>query len=600
MCGIVGILKSNSLKNEAIDILKKLEYRGYDSAGISLFEKNRIRTIKSIGKISELEKKSKKFSDKNFTGIIGHTRWATHGIVNRNNAHPFSDENLTLVCNGIIENYLKIQNRYIDIPSHIQSDTEVSFYFLSYLLNKYKNPDQAIKTFLKTIKGNYAFVIFIKKNNSFYLLKNGSPISLSHKNKSFYVCSDSSILSNYHNKIYHLKDGDIVKINNDNIKKLNNNSKISFEDNSVSQNPYDKGKFQHYMLKEIHEQPKVLKDTQLIYGSEFFIDFKAKFENLFNVDKLVLVGCGTAYHACMIGEYYFNKFTNLDVSSELASELRYKNISNNNKTLYIFISQSGETMDTLMALKYIKKYKHRSVIITNSLQSSMVREADVTIPTYAQKEVGVASTKAFTCQILSLANLSLEVGKMNKVISHIDYKKNIKILNLLPVKLKNLIKDFTPIAKYLAKKISLVNSCYFIGRNISYPIALEGSLKLKEISYMHSEGFPGGEMKHGPIALIDKDTMTVCINPNNELYEKSLSNAQEISSRNGKTIILTSAKRTKKAGTELKVPNLPKENFIDTPFIYSIPLQLISYYFALNEGTDIDQPRNLAKSVTVE
>ena len=600
MCGIVGILKSNSLKNEAIDILKKLEYRGYDSAGISLFEKNRIRTIKSIGKISELEKKSKKFSDKNFTGIIGHTRWATHGIVNRNNAHPFSDENLTLVCNGIIENYLKIQNRYIDIPSHIQSDTEVSFYFLSYLLNKYKNPDEAIKTFLKTIKGNYAFVIFIKKNNSFYLLKNGSPISLSHKNKSFYVCSDSSILSNYHHKIYHLKDGDIVKINNDNIKKLNNNSKISFEDNSVSQNPYDKGKFQHYMLKEIHEQPKVLKDTQLIYGSEFFIDFKAKFENLFNVDKLVLVGCGTAYHACMIGEYYFNKFTNLDVSSELASELRYKNISNNNKTLYIFISQSGETMDTLMALKYIKKYKHRSVIITNSLQSSMVREADVTIPTYAQKEVGVASTKAFTCQILSLANLSLEVGKMNKVISHIDYKKNIKILNLLPVKLKNLIKDFTPIAKYLAKKISLVNSCYFIGRNISYPIALEGSLKLKEISYMHSEGFPGGEMKHGPIALIDKDTITVCINPNNELYEKSLSNAQEISARNGKTIILTSAKRTKKVGTEMKVPNLPKENFIDTPFIYSIPLQLISYYFALNEGTDIDQPRNLAKSVTVE
>ena len=600
MCGIVGILKSNSLKNEAIDILKKLEYRGYDSAGISLFEKNRIRTIKSIGKISELEKKSKKFSDKNFTGIIGHTRWATHGIVNRNNAHPFSDENLTLVCNGIIENYLKIQNRYIDIPSHIQSDTEVSFYFLSYLLNKYKNPDEAIKTFLKTIKGNYAFVIFIKKNNSFYLLKNGSPISLSHKNKSFYVCSDSSILSNYHNKIYHLKDGDIVKINNDNIKKLNNNSKISFEDNSVSQNPYDKGKFQHYMLKEIHEQPKVLKDTQLIYGSEFFIDFKAKFENLFNVDKLVLVGCGTAYHACMIGEYYFNKFTNLDVSSELASELRYKNISNNNKTLYIFISQSGETMDTLMALKHIKKYKYRSVIITNSLQSSMVREADVTIPTYAQKEVGVASTKAFTCQILSLANLSLEVGKMNKVISHIDYKKNIKTLNLLPVKLKNLIKDFTPIAKYLAKKISLVNSCYFIGRNISYPIALEGSLKLKEISYMHSEGFPGGEMKHGPIALIDKDTMTVCINPNNELYEKSLSNAQEISARNGKTIILTSAKRTKKAGTEMKVPNLPKENFIDTPFIYSIPLQLISYYFALNEGTDIDQPRNLEKSVTVE
>ena len=600
MCGIVGIIKSNSLKTEAIDILKKLEYRGYDSAGISLFEKNRNKTIKSVGKISELEKKSKNFSDKNFTGIMGHTRWATHGVVNRNNAHPFSDENLTLVCNGIIENYLKIQNRYVDIPSNIQSDTEVSFYFLSYLLNKYKNPDHAIKVFLKTIKGNYAFVIFIKKNDSFYLLKNGSPISLSHKAKSFYICSDSSILSSYHNKIYHLKDGDIIKINNNFVKKLNNNSKIIFEDNSVSQNPYDKGKFQHYMLKEIHEQPKVLKDTQEKYISEFFVDFETKFKNLFNVNKIVLVGCGTAYHAGMIGEYYFNKFTNLDVSSELASELRYKNLNYNQKTLYIFISQSGETMDTLMALKYVKKYNQKTLIITNSLQSSMVREADVTIPTYALKEVGVASTKAFTCQVLSLANLSLEVGKMNKSLSNLDYNKNMKILGLLPAKLKKLIKDFSPIAKYLAKKITLVNSCYFLGRNIAYPIALEGSLKLKEISYMHSEGFPGGEMKHGPIALIDKNTMTVCIAPNNELYEKSLSNAQEISARNGKIIILSSVKRINKGSTEMKVSNLPKENFIDTPFIYSIPLQLISYYFALNEGTDIDQPRNLAKSVTVE
>ncbi len=600
MCGIVGIIKSNSLKNEAIEILKKLEYRGYDSSGISLFEKNRIKTIKSVGKISELEKKSKSFSDKNFTGIIGHTRWATHGVVNKNNAHPFSDENLTLVCNGIIENYLKIQNRYVDIPSNIQSDTEVSFYFLSYLLNKYKNPDEAIKTFLKTIKGNYAFVIFIKKNDSFYLLKNGSPISLSQKDKSFYICSDSSILSSYHNKIYHLKDGDILKINNNLVKRLNNNSNIAFEENSISQNPYDKGKFQHYMLKEIHEQPKVLKDTQQKYSSEFFVDFETKFQKLFDVNKVVLVGCGTAYHACLIGEYYFNRFTDIDVSSELASELRYKNLNNKQKTLYIFISQSGETMDTLMALKYTKKYNQRSVIITNSLQSSMVREADVTIPTYALKEVGVASTKAFTCQVLSLANLSLEVGRMNKNLSNLDYKKNMKILRLLPVKLKKLIKDFSPTAKYLAKKISLVNSCYFLGRNIAYPLALEGSLKLKEISYMHSEGFPGGEMKHGPIALIDKNTMTVCIAPNNHLYEKSLSNAHEITARNGKIIILSSAKRIKKGNSEMPVSNLPKENFIDTPFIYSIPLQLISYYFALNEGTDIDQPRNLAKSVTVE
>ena len=600
MCGIVGIINSNSLKDEAIDILKKLEYRGYDSSGISLFSKKGIKTIKSVGKISALEKKSINTSDKNFDGVIGHTRWATHGVVNKNNAHPFYNDDLTLVCNGIIENYSQIQSRYADIPNSIQSDTEVSFYFLSYLLNKYSNPDEAIKLFCKTIKGNYAFVIFIKRNDTFYILKNGSPISLSQKNKLFYICSDSSILSSYHNKIYHLRDGDILKINNNQIQSLKKNLKIKFENNSNSLDPYNKGNFQHYMLKEIHEQPIVLKETQKIYSDEFFIDFKSKFKSIFQVDKIVLVGCGTAYHACMVGEYYFNEYTTLDVSSELASELRYKKLNKKKKYLYIFISQSGETMDTLMALKYIKKFQHSSMIITNSLQSTMVREADITIPTYAQKEVGVASTKAFTCQILSLANLALELGKMNNSISLKEYNKNKRYLHLIPSKLKKLISDFTPVAKNLAKKISSSNSCYFIGRNIAYPIALEGSLKLKEISYLHSEGFPGGEMKHGPIALIDKNTITICINPNNNLHEKSISNTKEISARNGKIVVLTSVKRVIKGVKEINIPHLPKENFIDTPFIYTIPLQLISYYFALNEGTDIDQPRNLAKSVTVE
>ena len=302
----------------------------------------------------------------------------------------------------------------------------------------------------------------------------------------------------------------------------------------------------------------------------------------------------------MVGEYYFNHFTNKEVSTELASELRYKKINKNKQILYIFISQSGETMDTLMALKYVKSMNHKSLVITNSLESSMVREAEVTIPTYAQKEVGVASTKAFTCQLLSLANLALEVGRMEKSISNQIYKKNINILTKLPSKIDKLIYEFTPNAKTISKKLSQANACYFIGRNIAYPIALEGSLKLKEISYMHSEGFPGGEMKHGPIALIDKDSITICLIPNNDLFEKSESNAQEISARNGKIIILSSVKNMRKINGEIKVMNMPKENIIDTPFIYTIPLQLISYYFALSEGTDIDQPRNLAKSVTVE
>ena len=446
----------------------------------------------------------------------------------------------------------------------------------------------------------YFFFIFIKKNNCFYVLKNGSPIAISNKNNSFYICSDSSILSNYHDTIFHCEDGDIIKINKNKISYLNKKNKILFKKNISYLNPYDKANFQHFMLKEIHEQPSVLKSTQSKYNSEYFIDFELKFKYLFEVDKIVLVGCGTAYHAAMVGEYYFNHFTNKEVSAELASELRYKKIHKNKKILYVFISQSGETMDTLMALKYVKKNNHKSLVITNSLVSSMVREAEVTIPTYAQKEVGVASTKAFTCQLLSLANLALEVGKMEKTITNQTYKMNINLLNKLPLKIEKLIKEFTPSAKIISKKLSEANSCYFIGRNIVYPIALEGSLKLKEISYMHSEGFPGGEMKHGPIALIDKNSITVCLTPNNDLFEKSLSNAQEISARNGKIIILSSVKNMSKINGEIKVINMPKENIIDTPFIYTIPLQLISYYFALSEGTDIDQPRNLAKSVTVE
>ena len=598
MCGIVGIINSDNLKIKAINVLSKLEYRGYDSAGVSFLAKNNIKTITEVGKISQLSKSLTSTGYNAFDSVIGHTRWATHGIVSKNNAHPFSNQKISLVCNGIIENYSELKLKYLkNYKKNIESDTETIFLVLNELSKKIKDHDKLIQKLVSIIKGHYAFLIYFSDTQEIFSLKSGSPLSVGKNTDGIYFSSDPSALTEYVNNIYHLQDGDIIKVSLNTISHLNG-KKIIFENQAKVVNEFSKGDFKHFMIKEIHEQPHVIKKTQKYYDADYFLDFRNKLKDLTNnLDSFVFVGCGTAYHACLVAKYYFEQFTDIDVSCEYASELRYKNISTKKNSIYVFISQSGETMDTLMALKYVKSKGYTTIVVTNSLESTMVREANITLPTFAMKEIGVASTKAFTCQLLALANLCIEIGNIRKNISKKEYIQLKQDLKNIPTKITKILKN----SSYIDKVVSLLSSskaCYFIARNIVFPIALEGSLKLKEISYMHSEGFAGGEMKHGPIALIDKNVLSICLNPKNKLYEKSSSNCEEILARGGKVVVFSSKKSSSKKNLLQII--MPKENYIDTPFIYTIPLQLISYYFALNEGTDIDQPRNLAKSVTVE
>ena len=598
MCGIVGIINSDNLKIKAINVLSKLEYRGYDSAGVSFLAKNNIKTITEVGKISQLSKSLISTGYNAFDSVIGHTRWATHGIVSKNNAHPFSNQKISLVCNGIIENYSELKLKYLkNYKKNIESDTETIFLVLNELSKKIKDHDKLIQKLVSIIKGHYAFLIYFSDTQEIFSLKSGSPLSVGKNADGIYFSSDPSALTEYVNNIYHLQDGDIIKVSVNTISHLNG-KKIIFENQAKVVNEFSKGDFKHFMIKEIHEQPHVIKKTQKYYDADYFLDFRNKLKDLTNnLDSFVFVGCGTAYHACLVAKYYFEQFTDIDVSCEYASELRYKNISTKKNSIYVFISQSGETMDTLMALKYVKSKGYTTIVVTNSLESTMVREANITLPTFAMKEIGVASTKAFTCQLLALANLCIEIGNIRKNISKKEYIQLKQDLKNIPTKITKILKN----SSYIDKVVSLLSSskaCYFIARNIVFPIALEGSLKLKEISYMHSEGFAGGEMKHGPIALIDKNVLSICLNPKNKLYEKSSSNCEEILARGGKVVVFSSKKSSSKKNLLQII--MPKENYIDTPFIYTIPLQLISYYFALNEGTDIDQPRNLAKSVTVE
>ena len=606
MCGIFGVIGGNSAVKDVINGLTKLEYRGYDSSGLALVNDNQIESFKAEGKLLNLKKilKKKKLSGKI---VIGHTRWATHGIPSENNAHPHSTENVSIVHNGIIENYSILKKMLINKGHNFksQTDSEVIAHLLSDFLRTGLSPEESIKKTLPMLDGAFAIAVIFKNFNVLIGARKGSPLAIGIGNEKNYLGSDSIGLAPFTQKICFLEEGDWVVIKHNNFKIYNNENKTVLRKvclTSYSGNEVSKGNFNHFMQKEIFEQPSILGDSlsrfiDPIKKSINIPKIKIKWKD---IRSITFVACGTSYYACLTATYWFQKISGISCQAELASEFRYKSLIEEEDKLIIFISQSGETADSLAALKYVKSKKIKILSIVNVEESSMARESDDYITIAAGPEIGVASTKAFTAQLSVLACLSVVIGREKKSLSK-ELERQITIsLIELPSKITDILKNTEEIKK-IAEKILNSKSTIFLGRGSCYPIALEGALKLKEISYIHAEGYASGEMKHGPIALIDNQMPVIIILPKDDLFEKNISNTQEILARGGKVFILTDNDGIKEIqNLKEQILVIPKVNNFVMPILYSVPVQLLAYYTAVLKGTDVDQPRNLAKSVTVE
>ncbi len=606
MCGIVGIISSKQVSSRIINSLKKLEYRGYDSAGIATLVKGNINEVKCEGRVDVLEKQISKFNLKGDIGI-GHVRWATHGKPSKINAHPHSSDQVSVVHNGIIENST-ILKKILEKKGYVfksQTDTEVIAHLVTDYLKKNSLKDTIIKV-LKKLHGSFALGIIIKNHKDLMVgARRGSPLAVGYGPNENYLGSDSYALKSMTNKISYLDDGEFCIVKKEHIEFFDSvGLKINKKVMNVSKDDlnYDKGDYKYFMEKEIDEQPSTIKDC-----IDEYID---KYNNKINIynfpwkansfKSAVLIGCGTAYHSCLIAKYWLEQNTNLDVSIDIASEFRYRKVRFKKDCLYIFVSQSGETADTYAALELCKKNKMKTCAVVNVVESSIARVADLVLPIYCGQEIGVASTKAFLGQMLVLYILSLKISFDQKYITKKIYQ--FKIRNLLSLskaakKTLNLCDNLLNIRKVFAN----AKGCMFLGRGYSFPIALEGALKLKELAYVHAEGYPAGEMKHGPLALIEEGMPVVVLAPRDEHYKKTISNMQEVIARGAKVLLITTSNKD-----EIISENIWEQIVVDKlddeliPFLTTIPLQKLAFYSALEKGYDIDKPRNLAKSVTVE
>jgi glutamine---fructose-6-phosphate transaminase (isomerizing) len=606
MCGIIGISSSKPVVNNIISSLKKLEYRGYDSAGIATFSDKFIDEIKCEGRVAKLEKIISKKSLKGIIGI-GHVRWATHGVPSEINAHPHSSDRVSVVHNGIIENstILKkiLEKKGYQFKS--QTDTEVITILLTENLKNNKLLVAVQKT-LEKLHGSYALAILCKDNPDVIVgARRGSPLAVGYGHNENYLGSDSYALKSMTNKISYLDDGDICILKKDSAEFYNSkgkkiNKKILTM--SETEDNYDKGDFKTFMQKEIFEQPNSIKSCINEYVDHLRDDI-----NIYNfpwditkIDSVVLIGCGTAYHACMIAKYWIEELTSLDVAIDIASEFRYKRNKFKNNCIYIFVSQSGETADTFAALELCKKNKMKTLSIVNVVESSIARNSHFVLPIHCGAEIGVASTKAFLGQMLVLYVLILKISSLRADIKKKDYEAKIKLLKKLPEVIRNTLSTESEMEE-ICDVFSDAKGTMFLGRGYSYPIAMEGALKLKELCYVHAEGYPAGEMKHGPLALIESGMPVVIIAPRDKYYEKTLSNMQEVIARGAKVLFISN-----KSKDEISSDNVWKKIEVEKtsdellPFLLTIPLQLLAFYAAKNKGYDIDKPRNLAKSVTVE
>ena len=608
MCGIFGIVGEDSIVEKILGSLTRLEYRGYDSSGIAISdsEKKKILCFRAEGKLEKLKKilKNKKINGQ--IGI-GHTRWATHGVPSEKNAHPHYTDSVAIVHNGIIENYIKLKKELSDKGCKFksQTDSEVIAHLLTQFLNKGLNPHEAIKETLPKLEGAFALAILFRDHKKLIGARKGSPLALGISKKTFFLGSDSIAIAPHTQNICYLDEGDWVEINKSSFKIYDSsNNEVNREIQLTSYNNKNSGKgnFNHFMQKEIFEQPSVLGDSlsRFINPTQKTIQIPNLKLNWNKIKSIKFVACGTSYYACLVATYWFQKYSKIPAEAELASEFRYKSQIKLTSQLCVFISQSGETADTLAALRHAKNHKMKILSIVNVVESSIARESNFVLPTAAGPEIGVASTKALTAQLCVLSCLCIFISKKKKIISKSNEEKLTKSIIEIPSKISEVLKKNKKIEK-VSKDISVAKSCLFIGRGVCYPIALEGALKLKEISYIHAEGYASGEMKHGPIALIDKKMPVVAICPKNFIFEKNLSNIQEILARGGKVYVITD-KKGETYFKDLKIKKLvipDVEEFV-SPILYCVPVQLLAYYAAVLKGTDVDQPRNLAKSVTVE
>ncbi len=608
MCGIVGILGREPVAGHLLDALKRLEYRGYDSAGIATVENGHLERRRAEGKLRNLQDRLGREPLSGRAGI-GHTRWATHGRPTENNAHPHATERLAVVHNGIIENFRELRDQLQKEGAQFgsETDTEVVAHLVTEEMKKGKSPVDAVRAALPRLRGAFALAfIFAGEDDLMIGARKGSPLAIGHGSEEMYIGSDALALAPFTDTISYLEEGDWAVVRRGSVQIFDAAGepvKRAVIKTTGSAFLVDKGNHRHFMAKEIHEQPEVVAHTLSHYldmanervalpGTLPF-DFKA-------LDRVSISACGTAYYAGLVAKYWFERYARLPVEIDVASEFRYREAPLRKGDLTIVVSQSGETADTLASLRYAKEQGQHVLAVVNVQSSTIARESSVIMPTLAGPEIGVASTKAFTCQLAVLSCLAIAAGRARGVLSEAEERKLVRALIEVPRQMNDTLKLEGDI-ELLARDLSKSRDVLYLGRGTSYPLALEGALKLKEISYIHAEGYAAGELKHGPIALIDETMPVIVTAPYDGVFEKTVSNMQEVAARGGRIILLTDARGAAEAAmpgvTTITLPDMPNSV---TPLVYALPVQLLAYYAAVALGTDIDQPRNLAKSVTVE
>jgi glucosamine--fructose-6-phosphate aminotransferase (isomerizing) len=606
MCGIVGIIGRSPVAPLLVEGLRRLEYRGYDSAGIATLVDGRIERRRAQGKLANLEKL---LAERPTVGTIGigHTRWATHGVPNEINAHPHATEYAAVVHNGIIENFLEIRAEMV-AAGHVfesETDTEAVVQLISHYLQAGDAPETATFKTLRRIEGAFALgILFAGRPDMMIAARKGSPLAVGYGNGEMYLGSDALALAPLTQKITYLADGDWAVLSADGVDIHDRDGRQVTRDvrqTALSGAMIGKGEHRHFMHKEIYEQPQVIGDTlnTMLNPTNRTITLPSMPFALDAVDRVSIIACGTSYYAGYVAKYWIERLARIPVEVDVASEFRYRAPAMPKGNLALFISQSGETADTLAALRYCRQQEQNILSLVNVPESTIARESDVVMPTVAGPEIGVASTKAFTTQLTALACIALVLARSRGTIDHAVEARLSSALVEVPARAAEVLAHDDRL-RQIAEDIMTARDVLYLGRGTSYPIALEGALKLKEISYIHAEGYAAGEMKHGPIALIDEKVPVIVIAPSDDLYDKTASNVQEVVARGGKVIFISDRKGTERLAAKAVTVELPEVDPFVAPILYAIPVQLLAYHVAVAKGTDVDQPRNLAKSVTVE